>query len=507
MKPIEECIVDLGVPFVLMALSGNSFLVRAMLLVVDFSINLHSVAYVANRHKIGSKGNLLADPGSVRSVSRKATEGSRHSQSKNRTPTPLGAVRVGEATPASRYESDPDSSSLEEECEMGQGVADEKEQVRQLVPRSASDVSPRTLEQRFNFASPKMLNEHEDDDEYNNGTSPNPSDLSPIVDDTQLTSFVLFSKWEIPKSFFLTRKFVVSFMFVTFLIMVLPVVILVAANSDVVDAARNSEECFNIELQVCIVEFVILALVSAIAFFISRRLKVVQEHLGIKSELKKSSYAIFFILALSLPNIATARYPEMFLLTHTGIQFYQIIELVLPVSWIIYQSLYRIAYRATFGVLDQVKVSSDIAVEFLSLLNSPSGFLLFQEYMIQQLRVEDLLFWKDVERFRNKEVDGITIFEIYVDSKAAPLQVEMNPFTRAGITWFFKNGDTDYEEEQVVVERRLRSAKKDLTALHADNVFDEAYIEVFRRMLSKNFRIFRHSEEYKSWVWLRTRNT
>jgi len=333
------------------------------------------------------------------------------------------------------------------------------------------------------------------------------SDLSPIVNDTQMTSFVFFSQWEVPKSFFLTKKFVLSFMIITFLIMILPVIILVALHTQILSEDRNSDICFNFELQVCFVEFAILFIICFTAYFLSRRLKVVQEHLGIKSELKKSAYAIFFMLCLSMPNIVTSRWPERFLLERTGIQFYQILDLVLPVAWIIYQSFFRIAYRATFGFKDKyVQVSSDTAIEFLNLLNSPSGFLLFQEYMIQQLRVEDLLFWKDIERWRAKEVDGLTIFEIYVDNDS-PLHVELNPFTRAAIRWFFKNGDGDYIQEQKEVESRLQTAKTDFTSLHAENVFDFAYIQVFHRMLNQNFRIFRHSEPYKSWIWLRTRNT
>lgn len=449
-RPSEKCIADLAIPFVLVVLSGIAFLVRATLLVVDFNINLHSIAYVANLQKTNSRGNLL--------LSSKAQSILRASETFSDAPS----IAKNEVFTFKDLPADAE-------------VAD--------FPLSRAGTDKDLEKQR--------LVEKEDTKE----------------DETQ---FVILHSLIWRKQDCFDQKCVWNFSFVTFLVLILPVVVLLALNAPVLGKDRNSQECFVVELQVCFVELSIFFIVCIVGYLISRRLKVVQENLGIKSELKKSSYALLFMLALAIPNAATSRYLETLLEQVTGIQFFQVIDLVLPIAWIMYQSFYRIISRAQQMVQEQDVSDSnpnEMAQEFLKLLNSPSGFLLFQEYLAHQLRVEDLLFWKDVERFRAKEVDAQTIYETYLD-KNAPLEIEISPKLSKCIRWYFNGVLTPTADGS-----HLDSARTQFSQIYGDegatdaNIFNPPYVSVFRRMLKNDFKEFRQTDSYRYWQIHRSRNT
>jgi hypothetical protein len=132
-------------------------------------------------------------------------------------------------------------------------------------------------------------------------------------------------------------------------------------------------------------------------------------------------------------------------------------------------------------------VASKLA-EFRALLENIAGLELFQQHLLKELSVENIMFWNAVNEFKyssstctdTEEVkqSAQALFEIYVSDKAT-FQVNIS------------------SEQYDHISQVLQASASDIQQLRA--VFDQAQKEIFLLMARDSFHRFRHTEVYDQW--------
>jgi regulator of G-protein signaling len=136
---------------------------------------------------------------------------------------------------------------------------------------------------------------------------------------------------------------------------------------------------------------------------------------------------------------------------------------------------------------NKTKATSNIA-EFRALLENLAGMEIFQKHMLQELAVENIMFWNAVDQFKMfalecSEIEFIkksaqTMHDTYI-SENAPFQVNIS------------------SEQNSYIQEQLKSSPGDISELR--EVFDEAQKEIFFLMARDSFQRLKHTEVYQEW--------
>jgi hypothetical protein len=318
-------------------------------------------------------------------------------------------------------------------------------------------------------------------------------------------NFVLFGKWYIEKREFFKGFIVLKIMLFFFILFMIPVVGLILGYPRTWNIEFGDIDCNSVQIFSTYVELSILLLCSFLAFAIYRRLKRVQENTGIKNELKWNSISIFLLTMFIIITTFLSDHLMAILKSNFNMLIWKIATITLPVINIIFQSFFRIIYRIRRYSQNQNEIQEDeetAADNFLKLLNSRTGLLLFQEHMSKQFKVEILLFWRDIGRFREGKVDSRTVYETYLLDNS-PLKVSIHKNTLGKISNYISHKyDQDLEFKS---QESIGLLDNDIE--NEENLFDEAYLEIFQKMLAEEFKIYRKTESYQNWFTLRSRNT
>jgi hypothetical protein len=260
--------------------------------------------------------------------------------------------------------------------------------------------------------------------------------------------------------------------------------------------------------------------ISAITcLLVSYKIRVVDERLGIKTELRRVTACLAALTFFLSVNLATKRQIESDIAVIFGVNIYIPFTLVCFTSIITVVSLYQPWARTYTFETKRRSAPSSAAVEeeLLVFLNDPTGFDLFQNHLQQELCVENILFFRDLELFRMKEVDALTIYENYI-RESAPLSVGISSSTRTEIETHFEMIDPmaldNDSTEAGSIHKAIRAsmlgtpAQSDVELVKTglrnlktipDEIFDKAYKELFRNMIDPFLR-FKATPEYENFM-------
>jgi regulator of G-protein signaling len=132
-------------------------------------------------------------------------------------------------------------------------------------------------------------------------------------------------------------------------------------------------------------------------------------------------------------------------------------------------------------------VASNVS-DFRLLLENLAGVEIFQQHLLKELSVENIMFWNAVNEFKLfasecSEVEFIkksaqSMFDTYI-SESAPFQVNIS------------------SEQNSFIENQLKPTFADISKLR--ELFDGAQKEVFFLMARDSFQRFKHTEVYQQW--------
>jgi hypothetical protein len=116
----------------------------------------------------------------------------------------------------------------------------------------------------------------------------------------------------------------------------------------------------------------------------------------------------------------------------------------------------------------------------LKILNNSQGFNLFREITKKESLYSYLMFWRDVELYRNKEIDLISILNSYLNIKST-LYIAL---------------------PQDICQKILNHVESSSETLECDDplrtIFDEAYVFVFKILLDLYRENIDHMKLWKS---------
>lgn len=129
-----------------------------------------------------------------------------------------------------------------------------------------------------------------------------------------------------------------------------------------------------------------------------------------------------------------------------------------------------------------------LLTEFYDLLNNPIGYVALSNFLMRDLASERLLFWKDVENFKQAKLTAAEIYKTYL-AVNAPLWVQLSPKLLEELDVVIRSTADE------LLQRRMSKEVKLLERDKLEDVLSEAQKEVMSDMLNKSCR-FRETEEY-----------
>jgi uncharacterized membrane protein len=234
---------------------------------------------------------------------------------------------------------------------------------------------------------------------------------------------------------------------------------------------------------------------TAIILVVGYRRRI-NESLGIRQEIAVCLLAMIFSFSLIVINANSEDTAPNTFHALFGFRGYQLFELMLPVLVIVWQSFIlpvkkSYEFNAHSGKTRTHSRSTGSSTEvlkesFLHLLQSESGFSIFQEFLKSELSVENILFWRDVQKFKEMTIEPEAIYETYIPYKA-PLCINISASVRKDLELCFE-GSPEHQSLLAGVS-------------HADlDVFDEAHEEIFNLMLKDSFMRFMKTPGYIAWL-------
>lgn len=238
-------------------------------------------------------------------------------------------------------------------------------------------------------------------------------------------------------------------MSVCLLIVVVPLLYLIIENrgsSKFLSETIQTEICRKSLLRSIELSLLVLFVLSIMTLVALFRAKDLKENLGIREEILKCSIAIMItsvVMSSDLwSNMEISKQMDRLMRWDGG---FEILEVLLPTVSMVWFSLIQVLRDTSkfhrglpeklsgkdLAILSERKARSDeesivvIRLKFLKLLNSPEGSQLFQEFLKTELSVENILFWKDVQKFKNSEIEAEAIFEMYIPH-SAPLCINIS---------------------------------------------------------------------------------
>ncbi len=122
--------------------------------------------------------------------------------------------------------------------------------------------------------------------------------------------------------------------------------------------------------------------------------------------------------------------------------------------------------------------SKDDSLDLLRILNgSADDSIAFREHVKKESKLHYLMFWSDIELYRNNELDAISILETYFSVKS-PLYISFPRDILENISSQFD----DHSEQQI----------------YSKNLFDEAYVFSFKILLDLYRKIKAQNNDKKS---------
>jgi hypothetical protein len=288
---------------------------------------------------------------------------------------------------------------------------------------------------------------------------------------------------------YLNDRKVVLIAMIIYFIHILPHIIYTSDNVSLTELDTIQDLCFTeVRLFTSITTIVFLCIDIIAAFILVFSIKNVQEAWNIKQEFKYIGWISSAVAVVFAINVASRRAIEAFVNGLIHAQVYFLFGLVIPVSLLVYLVLIRTRLAKSSPVARDIAKSFDEEAESLALLrmiNSQDGFIEFQKHLKKEFLFSYLMFWKDVENYRIKEIDALTIIETYI-VKNAPSFLKFPESIIRPIMQQFNQIPEDKIEESI----KNGFILSDLGPISSENtnLFDEAYIFVFKKLLEAYIR-------------------
>lgn len=364
-------------------------------------------------------------------------------------------------------------------------------------------------------------------------------------DDDDDFNRVAFEKLQIPedtwwfrnRAWFNQKKKLRTLIALVYVIIALPPVLVCLTVGGTF--SRNDSNC-NQKSQISNVVFLStysINSVALIASLLSLR-SLVQETLGLKQELTRTIIAMV-ISTISQIVLVVRTDIENDFANVFGFYGYQVIEMVLPTTYIIYQTFY-IPFLNSGGTFSTSTLFQDnlpaekrnnpgeqtLTSEALigtdamrELLKDREFSKLFQEFLTLELNAHNLLFFKDVESYKQRRLSGREINGLYL-SENAPLRIRLQQSTRKQIQSCFYTANEKLPPRNISVENvalELSNSvpasqasftdesliRKDLQQDKDRAAFDQAQEEVLKILIQDGFCRFRMTDAYRDWKKMR----
>jgi hypothetical protein len=247
------------------------------------------------------------------------------------------------------------------------------------------------------------------------------------------------------------------------------------------------------------------------------KVRRVQENFGLVNELTRSNIAFITISFLKVLNaMLDFRMEDGF-----GIAFsfraYNALHNSLPLVFIVNESLIKI-YRATSSRANNPLLTSkekvDVEWEFHLIMAEEEGQKLFADFLKKELSVENILFYLDVERYRNGELEKEELYETYI-ADSAPLCVNISAKNRKYLVSTLgakadpKNATRSLKLAMIgtfsfkAKEPEAKVPEPPMPLLEgaeALTIFDDAFEEIRNLMIRDSFSRFRTTPEFKDFL-------
>jgi hypothetical protein len=143
--------------------------------------------------------------------------------------------------------------------------------------------------------------------------------------------------------------------------------------------------------------------------------------------------------------------------------------------------------------IHQKRKPADNHRELAALLLSEEGFQMFKERMQEEFSVENILFWQDVNRYRNGDVSGQFVFENYILESSA-LCVPISAKVRKALEAKFS------VNQSMEILQVSGSNSEILLSTVSTDAFDAAQTEIFNLMVKDTFLRFHHTPKYQQFL-------
>jgi hypothetical protein len=314
---------------------------------------------------------------------------------------------------------------------------------------------------------------------------------------------------------YLRRRFYILLILSVFILIAAPI----ASIAVLFGLERNDPQCIDNFIKAGFVEAGVIFIIILLLVRTSFALSSASENFGISVEITRISFYLMIGDIFLILNLVLSVAPENWLSDSFGVQCYLLIELIFPLVFISYESLWKQVAVTDHWTQILMKVvpglresKNDDLTEFFELLMDPKGYLSFSTFAMMDLASEMLLFWKDIERFRAKQLTAQEIYDTYI-SLTSPLHVNLSLEVTDNIDLLFSQ-----VSDSILSRKHDRSktpllardfAEDYLTPIRADEevassgilqAFEEAQKEVFLHMYEHQYGRFKLTKEYKLWL-------
>jgi hypothetical protein len=276
-------------------------------------------------------------------------------------------------------------------------------------------------------------------------------------------------------------------------------------NADYLDPA-----CIDSQEYIRAVEIPTELIINGFIGIAAFRLWKVQEHFGIFKEVITVVACLLFKDIFLLADVQGTIEPM--LAQAAGVQYYQLLEIMVPVIGMTIISLNYQSYlvdqwnnvlkEAVPGAQYEDHDPQELA-EFLEILNTQRGYFAFSNFAMLDLASERLLFWRDIENFRKKDVSAREIYDTYL-SADAPLHVKLSSDVFAKISEFFERIEDRHLNRTSSIRGSIsvrlldsKDPEQGHKVVSITNVFDEAQNEIFLNLFQTSYGRFKMTDEYK----------
>jgi hypothetical protein len=252
---------------------------------------------------------------------------------------------------------------------------------------------------------------------------------------------------------------------------------------------------------------VILLVMYAYAFFYLRR--NIQDNFGITQELKNICIIMIFELTVLISNRFSQGQIEAQVFQRIQIQLVPLVEVLYPCIALVIVSFVKQTREAIRFKEKMEKLSPDFHhmnadyKELMELLKTNAGYLAFYQYLRLDFGVERLLFWKEVENFKQDRSSAKFIYFTFVHPHA-PLHVHLPKDTYVTIRSAFRDIERQVVSMSVNMYFRKNSGSKTQPLVEDGSVgtgefvdiFNDAQLTIFIDLYHDAFSRYRITKEY-----------